>query len=158
MRTCETAVIPTPFGSLLIEAEAEVLLDIHLKTETTDLREPATPFLQEVAHQFNTYFDNPHWPFSINLPTLGTEFQRRVWDAMCAIPPGSVKSYGALATELHSSPRAVAGACRANHFPILIPCHRVVAAHGLGGYCGATEGPYINLKRWLLRHEGHEFT
>ena len=84
----------------------------------------------------------------------GTPFQRRVWERMSAIPAGEVLSYGALAGELGTSARAVGGACRANPIPIVIPCHRVVAAHGLGGYSGERGGDWLAKKRWLLAHEG----
>ena len=153
----ELAVIAAPFGSLALQAEAGFLLGIELKSATGGLVEPATPLLAEAARQFDAYFDDPKWIFSLNLPETGTAYQQNVWRAMAAIPSGSVKSYGAIAAELHSSPRAVAGACRANRFPLILPCHRVVAAFGLGGYCGAIEGPFLDIKRWLLRHEGYEF-
>jgi len=149
------AIIAAPVGSLLLEADAEFLLDIHIRTETEGLTAPATPLLQEAARQFDAYFNNPHGLFSLNTPTLGTAYQRRVWRALCEIPPGSAQSYGQIAAQLRSGPRAVAAACRANHFPLLIPCHRAVASHGLGGYCGAVDGPFIDIKRWLLRHEGY---
>ena len=84
----------------------------------------------------------------------GTPFQRRVWNRLSAIAVGQVLSYGALARELGTSPRAVGGACRANPIPIVIPCHRVVAAHGLGGYSGERGGDWLAKKRWLLAHEG----
>lgn len=151
------AVIAAPFGSLLLEADNDFLIDIALRAETGGLAAPATPLLQEAARQLDAYFQDPRRLFSLPLPSIGTAYQQSVWRAMLAIPPGTAKSYGQIAKELGSSPRAVAGACRANHFPLLIPCHRVVAAHGVGGYCGAVEGPCIAIKRWLLRHEGYEF-
>ena len=83
----------------------------------------------------------------------GTSFQRRVWAALLEIPPGRTVTYGGLAARLGSSPRAVGGACRANPVPILIPCHRVVAADGAGGYSGARAGPRLEVKGWLLEHE-----
>jgi len=89
------------------------------------------------------------------LRPAGTAFQRRVWERLQQIPPSEVMTYGQLAQELASSPRAVAGACRANPVPILIPCHRVVAASGLGGYMGQTAGRELAIKRWLLQHEGY---
>ena len=70
------------------------------------------------------------------------------------IPPGEVRTYGDLARSLGSGPRAVAGALRANPWPLLIPCHRIVGHQNLGGYCGHTDGPYLGIKRWLLLHEG----
>jgi methylated-DNA-[protein]-cysteine S-methyltransferase len=96
-----------------------------------------------------------HTGFSVPIVLRGTDFQRRVWSAMQDVPSGTTLTYGALATRLQSGPRAVAGACRENPLPILIPCHRIVAADGIGGYCGASDkGPWIEIKRWLLRREG----
>ncbi|MBF0181713.1 MAG: methylated-DNA--[protein]-cysteine S-methyltransferase [Magnetococcales bacterium] len=88
------------------------------------------------------------------LAPVGTPFRLRVWERLQAIPPGRVETYGSLARFLDSSPRAVGMALAANPIPILIPCHRVVAAHGPGGYSGAggVEG-----KRFLLRLEGVSF-
>jgi len=83
----------------------------------------------------------------------GTAFQRRVWSALLDIPWGESMTYAELARRLGSAPRAVGGALRANPIPILIPCHRVVAASALGGYAGAGELGQAR-KRWLLRHEG----
>jgi methylated-DNA-[protein]-cysteine S-methyltransferase len=73
---------------------------------------------------------------------------------MLAIPPGEVRTYGALARKLRSSARAVGNACRANPVPMVVPCHRVVGATGLGGYMGAFTGDPLAIKEWLLRHEG----
>jgi len=84
----------------------------------------------------------------------GTPFQLRVWWALLNIPLGSTVTYGELARQLRASPRALAAACRANPCPVLIPCHRVVAQNGLGGYAGAGTGPLLAVKRWLLCHEG----
>lgn len=89
----------------------------------------------------------------VNLAPHGTPFQQSVWQALLAIPPGHPCSYGTLAACLGSGARAVASACRANPIPLFIPCHRVVAAHGSGGYMGATGGAPLLLKNWLLEHE-----
>ena len=83
----------------------------------------------------------------------GTAFQRRVWQAIAQIPSGSVMSHQDLAHKVASGARAVANACGANPLPILIPCHRVVAVRGLGGFMqGSPEG--LAIKQWLLQHEG----
>ncbi|MEY2342224.1 methylated-DNA--[protein]-cysteine S-methyltransferase [Acidithiobacillus sp. IBUN Pt1247-S3] len=87
----------------------------------------------------------------------GTPFQRCVWNALQKIPLGRVRSYGELASVLHNAPRAVGQACRRNPIAILIPCHRVLAKHGLGGYSGKREGAEIAYKDLLLRHEGVEY-
>jgi O-6-methylguanine DNA methyltransferase len=84
----------------------------------------------------------------------GTDFQRRVWDALQQIPSGTTSSYGALARQIGrpKAIRAVGGACGANPLPVLIPCHRVLAANGrLGGFSGGLEW-----KRLLLEAEGVE--
>lgn len=83
----------------------------------------------------------------------GTHFQRRVWDALAEIPLGEVKTYGELAAELGSGPRAIGMACRTNPVPFFVPCHRIVAKQGMGGFMGSTGGPLLAIKQWLLRHE-----
>lgn len=111
----------------------------------------ATPVLAEAKRQLDAYFDDPTAPFDLPLAPAGTPFQRRVWDAMRAIPPGQVRSYGAVARALGSVARAVGGACGANPIPIIIPCHRIVGAAGtIGGYSG---GDGHDTKRTLLAHE-----
>ena len=90
---------------------------------------------------------------SFNLPLApgGSDFQKRVWAALCAIPPGETRSYADIARTIGSAPRAVGGANGANPIPLFIPCHRVIAADGsLGGYSGG-DGPVT--KRYLLDHE-----
>ncbi len=100
------------------------------------------------------YFEDGAHAFQIPLQLEGTDFQQKVWRAMREIPSGQVVTYGELARRLGTSARAVGNACRRNPCPIVVPCHRVVSAQGLGGYDGQTEGPLLERKRWLLRHEG----
>lgn len=109
----------------------------------------------ETATLLRRYFADGNTLIPLLQPHRGTPFQRRVWQALQQIPPGETRSYGELAKQLGSSARAVAGACRANPVPILIPCHRVVSASGSGGYMGQLDGPALEIKRWLLHHEGH---
>jgi methylated-DNA-[protein]-cysteine S-methyltransferase len=75
---------------------------------------------------------------------------------MQRIPAGRTRTYGELARDLRSSARAVGGACGANPIPLIVPCHRIIAASGrIGGFMGAsTEGFELGIKRWLLEHEG----
>ena len=91
----------------------------------------------------------------------GSPLQRKVWEAMCAIPRGETRTYGAIARELgeteYKALRAIGQACGDNRLPIVIPCHRVVAADGIGGFAHSTEGFLIEAKRWLLLHEAGEF-
>jgi len=113
--------------------------------------------LQSLGEALLAYFgERRALPRDLPLAHCGTPFQRRVWRALAAVPMGGVVSYGDLARRLHSGARAIGGACAANPFPVLIPCHRVVAADGgLGGYTAATGRVRARaLKRWLLHHEG----
>lgn len=81
-------------------------------------------------------------------------FQEKVLKQLMLIPYGETRTYGEIAKILKTSPRAVGNACRKNPIPIIIPCHRVVAADGIGGYDGATEGDTLGIKVQLLRLEG----
>lgn len=115
---------------------------------------PASSALAErAARQLERYRGDPDAPFDLPLLIEGTPLQRSVWEAMCAIPRGRTRTYGALAKELHSEARAIGQACGDNRLPIIIPCHRVVAANGIGGFAHSTGGFLIEAKRWLLAHE-----
>jgi methylated-DNA-[protein]-cysteine S-methyltransferase len=118
-----------------------------------------TPVLLRARDQLNAYFDGDLTAFDLPLAPAGTAFQLKVWQAMQRIPFGEVKTYGAIAREIKSasngSTRAVGMACGANPIPILIPCHRVVAANGLGGYSGdgglGTKQHLLDLEGWTGR-------
>lgn len=108
--------------------------------------------LQSAERQLDEYFEGRRKTFDLPLAPDGSPFQRRVWTALRQIPYGSVSSYGELAHVIDSAPRAVGGACGRNPLPIIIPCHRVLAANGaLGGYSGF-DG--LETKRFLLVLEG----
>lgn len=110
--------------------------------------------LLEAKHQIDLYFEGRLRVFNLPLSPLGTDFQRKVCAAMSKIPYGQTRSYGDLARDIGSAARAVGQACGRNSLPILIPCHRVLAANGaIGGYSGI-EG--IDTKRYLLGLEGVE--
>ncbi|HED17564.1 MAG TPA: methylated-DNA--[protein]-cysteine S-methyltransferase [Gammaproteobacteria bacterium] len=108
---------------------------------------------QKLTNQLQQYFKNPQTDFNIKSDERGTVFQRRVWQALRCIPVGETRTYGQIAKQLSSSPRAVGGACRANPLPIITPCHRVTAANGTGGFAGARQGKLLEIKEWLLEHE-----
>ena len=94
-------------------------------------------------------------PFTdMPLSARGTDFQKKVWEELNKIPLGETRTYGEIAKVLNSSARAVGNACRKNPIQIITPCHRVVSANGIGGYAGKTDGEKLNIKRWLLSHEG----
>ena len=105
-----------------------------------------------VIEALDNYFNSGLFESEISLSPQGTSFQLKVWQALKMIPFGSVRTYGDVATELQTSSRAVGQACRRNNIPLFIPCHRVVAAKGLGGFMGGYQ--HVERKRWLLHHEG----
>jgi len=115
---------------------------------------PTNALAERACAQIECYLADPGYRFELPLKYVGTAFQRRVWDRIAAIPRGQTMTYGDMARSLQSGPRAVGQACGTNHFPLVIPCHRVVAAKGLGGFAHNTSGYLIEVKRWLLRHEG----
>ena len=112
---------------------------------------------EEAARQLERYRQNPDTSFRLPLRIEGTRLQRGVWEAMCAIPRGRTRTYGELARELGAEARAVGQACGDNRLPIVIPCHRVVAADGIGGFGPSTGGYLVEAKRWLLMHEAPAF-
>lgn len=112
------------------------------------------PLAQTAVAQLHNWLQNPDTVFDLPLAPAGTAFQQRVWQAICAIPRGETRRYGDLSRQLVSAPRAVGGACGANPYPIVVPCHRVVASSGLGGFAHARSGLLLEIKHWLLRHEG----
>ena len=153
------AVLDLPFGRLGVRAgEHEVFYTEYLVGEAA--RAPLLPgntsLLRELRAQLEAYCRDPGFRPELPLAPRGSEFQRRVWAALCDIPAGRAMRYGELARELGSVARAVGQACGANPFAPLVPCHRVIGAAGLGGFAHSTDeaGELLGIKRWLLRHEG----
>jgi methylated-DNA-[protein]-cysteine S-methyltransferase len=138
----------TPLGSLTLseEAGAIVALDWGWGRDQTQ-----TPLLVHARDQLHAYFDGALQNFNLPLAPAGTPYRRRMWDALVAIPWGQTRTYLQLAEAAGGSPRAVGGAMGANPIPIIIPCHRVLAARGIGGYSG---GEGLPTKRFLLALEG----
>ena len=149
------AVIDAPFGKVGIRLEGEAVREIVYLPESMQNVAPDTPLARQAVEQIERYFSEASATFELPLAPVGTAFQRRVWQAICKIPPGAVVTYGQLARQLGSVPRAVGQACGSNPLPIVIPCHRVVAASGLGGFAHhAGDNFFTDVKRWLLAHEG----
>lgn len=147
------AVMKAPFGMLSISLSDGYLFELAFEPPGTPEQSPACRLSRDIVTQLQRWFDDPHYRFSVPLAKRGTAFQQRVWQSIAAIPYGGVRSYGAIANDLDSAARAVGQACRANPFPIIIPCHRVVSASGIGGFHGATNGHLIDTKQWLQRLE-----
>lgn len=110
-----------------------------------------TPLLRDAVSQLNEYFDADREHFDLPLAPAPSGFGARMRDAMSAIPYGKTRTYGEIAADLQSSAQAVGQSCGANRIPIIVPCHRVLAAAGMGGYSG--DGG-LETKAALLRLEG----
>lgn len=147
------AVLPTPFGAMGVRCGEQFIDElVFLPPGTAPV--PARSALAELAvARITAWLEDPDRPFELPLAPRGTPFQRRVWEAIARIPRGQVSRYGALAAELGSAARAVGQACGANPFPLIVPCHRVVSAAGIGGFANAREGHLLDAKRWLLEYE-----
>jgi methylated-DNA-[protein]-cysteine S-methyltransferase len=130
------------------------LKSIDFLPETRGMQEPVDRATADIVRVLLDYLRDPNLTCTIEPLLDGTLFQRRVWRRLMQIPPGETMTYGELAQELNSSPRAVGNACRANPCPLVVPCHRVVGKQGLGGFAGKTSGPKLQMKIWLLAHEG----
>ena len=151
------AVIAFPKMKVGVVTREERVAGIRYLPPETPTKDPENALAERAARQIERYREDPDARFELPLLVEGTEFQRSVWDAMCAIPRGRTLTYGELARKLGSDgvdvPRAVGQACGDNKLPIVIPCHRVVAASGIGGFAHSTGGFLLEAKRWLLMHE-----
>ena len=150
------ACLVAPFGTLGIVADDRHLLGVHFLPATVAAKTPKTNTIAHLACvQLMAYLDNPQFIFDLPLKLSGSKHQVDVWQGMRKIPAGKTMTYGALADGVGSSARAVGTACGQNPIPVIVPCHRIVAANGgLGGFMGGKlENPLI-IKQWLLRHEG----
>jgi methylated-DNA-[protein]-cysteine S-methyltransferase len=135
----------TPLGEITISEDGDAIVALDWGRGRD---QEATPLLRRAREQLQDYFDGKRLSFDLPLAPHGSAFQRRVWAALRAIPPGETRSYADIARAVGSAPRAVGGANGANPIPLFIPCHRVIAATGsLGGYSGG-DGPAT--KRYLL--------
>jgi len=147
------AQLNTPFGIVGIRTEGEALAEIVYLPRSAGTLTPANALAERACKQIEKYVADPGYRFKLPLKHTGTAFQRRVWEQISAVPLGETRTYGDLARALRSAPRAVGQACGTNYFPLVIPCHRVVAANGLGGFAHASDGYLLDVKRWLLAHE-----
>lgn len=148
----ERLIIETPLGRLALIAHDDKLAAVDWTEEEAD---PSPPDDDEhlparAAAQIAAYFAGDLHRFDLPLAPAGTPFRQKVWSAMLNVPYGQTTTYGDVARQIGGGPRAVGGACGANPLPIIIPCHRVLASSGLGGYSGRGG---LDVKQFLLRHE-----
>ena len=147
----------TPVGRLQVTTQDDAIVSVSWASPGPGSLPGITdePLLQDACDQLQAYFEGDLTQFNLPLAPEGSAFRQRVWTMMAQIPFGQTLTYGAMARSLGTAARAVGGACGANPVPIIIPCHRVIASAGPGGYSGgdATLGG-LPTKHWLLAHEG----
>jgi methylated-DNA-[protein]-cysteine S-methyltransferase len=150
-------VVASPRMKVAVRTRHERVTDIAYLPPSTEIVSPKTALAEKAAQQLAAYLADPDTKFDLPLLIEGTPFQKRLWAALCEIPRGKTLTYGELAKRLGGTDaemnRAVGQACGDNRLPIVIPCHRVVAANGIGGFAHATGGYLLEAKRWLLAHE-----
>jgi len=147
------AIFTAPFATLGLKLNKQIICELDFIFE--DISKPVfrNEYAEEIVEEISHYLENPLYQFDLNISPKGTVFQKSVWREMQEIPSGSCLTYSEVAAELHSGARAVGNACRKNPIPLIIPCHRIVAKNGLGGFAGETTGQLTDVKRWLLDHE-----
>ena len=146
-------IVGFPRMKVAVATRDDRVAEIRYLPPSAALLAPRNALAERAARQLERYRENPDARFDLPLAIEGTPFQRRLWAALCAIPRGKTLTYGELARALGGEARAVGQACGDNRLPIVIPCHRVVAAKGIGGFAHSTQGYLLEAKRWLLLHE-----
>ncbi len=150
-----SAIVESTFGAVGVRSDGHLVQEIVYLPPTFHEKAPTDAVAERAVVQLERYLSDPDYRFDLPLATVGTAFQQRVWQAIAAIPRGEVLTYGDIARGIRSAPRAVGQACGANWFPLVIPCHRVTATGGLGGFSHSDDetGFHLGVKRWLLAHE-----
>ena len=143
----------TPVCVLGIQTESDWLDRIVFLPRSAGEQAPKSLMAEKVCKQLTRYLADHEFPFDVPARTVGPPQQRAVWAQMKALAPGSTMTYGEVARRLGSSPRAVGQACGANPIPVVVPCHRIVAREGIGGFAHRRDGFLLEIKQWLLSHE-----
>ncbi len=150
------AVFVSPVGRLGIRVEDGALCRLEFLSGHYRLRTARCADTRRLQRSILAFFADPRAVSGIECRLSGTAFQCRVWRALRRIPAGKTMTYGGMAERLGTSARAVGNACRHNPVPIVVPCHRVVARHGPGGFAGDRQGRLVQIKQQLLYAEGVE--
>ena len=150
-------VVEFPKMKVAVATRGDRLAEIRFLPPSAPVVAPQNALAERAARQLERYRDDADAKFDLPVVIEGSRLQRGVWDAMCAIPRGKTRTYGEIARELGADARDIGQACGDNRLPLVIPCHRVVAADGIGGFGHATGGYLLEVKRWLLMHEAPAF-
>ncbi len=156
--------VSSPIGMLCLEEEGEAITSLYIVQDTNEVdvlddsadeidtyKECKTELLDKASQELNEYFEGKRKDFDLPLRMRGTEFQMKVWKALCQIPYGETRCYEDIAKSIENPKacRAIGGANNKNHIMIMIPCHRVIGKNGsLVGFGGGIEA-----KRFLLELE-----
>lgn len=143
-----TASLSTPVGVLAVTEQDGRITRVEWTGENHADR---SPVLDRALAQLEAYFNGELTRFDLPLAPLADPFRQKVRQAMLAIPHGQTRTYGQIADDLDTYGQPVGAACASNPIPVIVPCHRVLSAEGLGGFSG---GQGIETKIALLRHEG----
>ena len=144
----------TPFAVLGIRTLGDRVTDIEYLAKAVATLAPLNKAAERACREIDRYLEDAEYLPRIPFEYDGTAFQCKVWRSIRAIPCGRTLTYNDVARLLRTAPRPVGGACGANRIPIVIPCHRVVSASGIGGFMRGKGADALAIKRWLLRHEG----
>ncbi|WP_425038183.1 methylated-DNA--[protein]-cysteine S-methyltransferase [Primorskyibacter sp. S187A] len=139
--------LPSPMGPLTVVEDDKAIVQLAWRAG----RQDSSTLLDSAVSQLRAYLEGHRTAFDLPLRITGSAAQQKACAAMAEIAFGDTKTYGALARQIGVSAQAMGQLCGGNPIPILIPCHRVLSATGLGGFSG---GIGVEDKVWLLKHEG----
>lgn len=147
------------FNLLITHDENSILGSRFVKpnsyVDNLELSTQMTNFTRQIINELDSYCINQAHQFNLPLQYTGSYYQLKVWQIISEIKPGTTLTYKDIAKLIKSAPRAIGGACANNPLPIFIPCHRVIAVNGhLGGFNSGNIFFNLNIKKWLLKHEG----
>ena len=147
----ESCIVKTPLGFAKLEGDEHGLSSLTVLNNDITISNIIPEILEDGVRQLEEYFNGERTDFSLKLNPQGTDFQKRVWNALLAIPYSKTTSYLQLSKDLGDvkAIRAVANANGKNPLWIIVPCHRVIGSDGsLTGYAGG-----LHRKQWLIEHE-----
>ena len=153
-----SATVRAPFATLGVRTDGHAVTELAYLPRDERRIAPRDRVTERAVRELEGYLEDPERVFTVPLAPRGTPFQRRVWHAIGAIPRGESRTYQEIARTVTSAARPVGQACGANPIALIIPCHRVIGSRGaIGGFMHAAQGGPIDIKRWLLVHEGYRF-
>lgn len=143
-----------PFAVLGIATDGACVTSVRYLPRHMPAVAPHDRIAERACREIERYLADPAYVFRVPYHLQGTPFQCQVWHEIEKLFPLKTATYGDIARRIGSAARAVGGACGANPVPLIVPCHRVLAAGGLGGFMGGKASFPLSVKRWLLHHEG----